>query len=114
MNNLKFADVAHHYLGCEVVVDGAKTKLTAYHLEFQDFSTIKPLLRSLDSMTEDEFEEFKKLADGDCAEMVLIPSMSKVGETRLFKTFNASAYLLSKHFDLFNLIPSGEAEDKNK
>lgn len=66
-------------------------------------------LRPLSSMTAEEFEEFKVIADNDFIKMVRITSVEI--ETNLAHQLKSSAYLLSKHFDLFGLIEAGNAID---
>lgn len=127
----RIEDYLHLYLGCSVMVEqlknnsnntANKTVLTGpYKLIAVDLSdnnrvikldghtlvatdTIKPVLRPLSDMTEDEAIEF--------------------GWMRLFtlehfidkKMYNpgAFAHLLAKHFDLLNLIEEGLAVDATK
>jgi hypothetical protein len=114
----------HHYLGCECIIsdlpkrmilEGGRTKIGGYLLDCKDECTIKPILRKLSSMTEEEFKEFKNICDADFSKMTVIESMTK-GEvvTRLCHSAFAQSYLLSKHFDLFDLISSGLAIDKDE
>lgn len=119
-------DYLHLYLGCEAeieFIDSAKgrTKLECAHVQgvltpelVKMVKSCKPILRPLSDMTEEEFEDFKKIADSDFCKMTVIDAASKDGITRLAHKFNATAYLLSKHFDLFGLIESGLAIDKTK
>lgn len=93
----------HLYLGCEVSLpNGDKYILKPSNLpnNFRDLPKPingKPILRQIDSMTQDERIEVRKLSE-------------------LSFTFSGGAevtnYLLSKYFDLFGLIPSGLAVDK--
>lgn len=66
-------------------------------------SSVKPILRKLDSMTEEEYEEYKNIGIEESKEnwkyQYTIESSRKM------------VYLLSRHFDLFNLIESGQAID---
>lgn len=71
-------------------------------------SKIEIQLRHLSDMTAEEFNEFQILADNDSSKMVLIESVKEI-VTNLFHQFEASKYLLSKHFDLFGLIEAGLA-----
>lgn len=143
MNKVNFKDVAHLYLGCMVQVrkkDRNKEWLTGLSVEvtkksnhgdwitvnfdevhciineqwnevcsnFQTYflcqDEIKPLLRKLDSMTEDEHEEWKDIRfDMDC----------KLKPLYTDADYNSFMWLLSKDFDLFGLIESGEAIDKS-
>jgi hypothetical protein len=82
------------------------------HPEFNLIEQVKPILRPLSSMTEDEFKE----RFYDPASAIFCGSFEMQ-----YKTFiglkieqvcyppDYIAWLLSKHFDLFNLIPNGEA-----
>lgn len=73
----------------------------------------KLVLRPLSDMTEEEFEVFKSYCENDFSKMVIIESMSKdESYTRLCHQAEAQRYLLSRSFDLFNLIPEGLAIDK--
>lgn len=122
----KFKDVAHLYLGCEVEwgFDGRKKKGELvgkderYGWQVFDPSNaivpyqpcrielIKPLLRPLDSMTEEEKKEYSehrhKYNTGNPASHITTDWAYKV------------CWLLEHHFDLFSLIPNNEAIDKNK
>jgi hypothetical protein len=125
---MKLKDYLPLYLGCEVeyTISGMKHNLIGVEGEATAYifggtggrhvvhtSHIKPILRLLSDMTEEEFMEFKKLADKDFDKMVLIDSASKDGcFTRLCHTMFAQSFLLSKHFDLFGLIEAGLAIDK--
>ena len=99
-------DYLHLYLGCECIVDGIKTKLSAYHIEFQDDDTIKPILRPLLDMDGNEQIEYAKLTklvtDGVHSVQIRIDTP----ESFLWK--------LSKGFDLFGLIEDGLVIDKSK
>lgn len=59
----------------------------------------KPILRSLSDMSEEESEKWRQIS-------LLIPDPIECDAER-------TRYLLSKYFDLFNLIESGLAIDKN-
>lgn len=127
----KFKDVAHLYIGCEVVSVGKKPGTKHYQLIGitiggglvfktipEGFSIVlasdwKPLLRPLDSMTEED----KKEVGFDAYHMLrnehgdrVIPSKEK----GFVWAAKQTAYLLSKGYDLFSLIPNGEAIDKTK
>lgn len=120
----KFKDVAHLYLGCECILDGEKVKLSAYHIEFWN-DGIKPLLRPLDSMTEEEW-----LANRDKFSFDVISAYSSRNETFCDKPkivlifenrlntntlrFKDGLELIKMGFDLFSLIPNNEAIDKTK
>jgi len=128
---VQLKEVLNLYLGCEgklgsseiiftlsavqsvsdlIVVRSSNDSRQGQHVDPKNF---KPILRKLESMTEEEFNEFKICADNDFAKMIVIESMSKDGDyTRLCHQATSQAYLLSKHFDLFNLISSSQAIDK--
>jgi hypothetical protein len=112
MNKLK--DVLHLYLGCpckgdegdmtytlvDVGIDRSPMLLDKYGNECVIFD-FKPILRPLSSMTEEE-----KLFCGFSLEAA--PQYYVDEECFSFKQVK---YLLSKHFDLFNLIGEGLAID---
>lgn len=102
--NLEIKDVIHLYLGCEVEnKKGQRVNLTPmllaqclvnkWELETEQW---KPILRNLSDMTEEEKE-----------------TSGKFNVCSNFELAEWFRYLLSKHFDLFNLIESGLAIDKN-
>lgn len=127
--NLKFKDVANLYLGCEVLFQNEIHFLCGMDRPYKtndktlisisvrpndkgfrsvlhsitDFSLFKPLLLPLSAMTEEDFKECGKTGFGGV----------NAGNS-YYQTYSASAftYLLSKGYDLFQLIPSGEAIDK--
>lgn len=124
----KFKDVAHLYLGCECIIGDpswesqnispedvapytdpnfGKPIKTVMGLETiqHHLHHLKPILRPLGSMTEEEHEQWKGVRFSD--KMKLYPLYSD-------NDFNSFKWLLSKHFDLFDLIPNGEAIDKAK
>ncbi len=118
------------YLGCDIRFSrpsGASIeKLTAADLNdietgFISLSLIKPILRPLSSMTKEEAKEFL----GDAGIKAFIYEIAEGGikylededagaEYLFFSAIDPQRFhwLLSKHFDLFNLIPSGLAIDK--
>lgn len=107
MTNLK--DVIHLYIGCEVkksnkteddIVDtyALTPEVLWYAIEQED----KPLLRPLSDMTDEETRQYKNIrikfySDNECE-----------------KNAARFQWLLSRHFDLFGLIESGQALDKTK
>lgn len=128
MKQLK--DYLHLLIGCKIIVDksnywfvhefiihkGDMVDLTPLLLSRIDINgkdvVIKPILRQLSSMTKDEWNEFEVIITKDYSKMITIDSISKEGEwTRIKHAFEAERYLLSKHFDLFNLISEGLAID---
>ena len=119
-------DYLHLYLGCECFVMGEEGifKLTGIsyddtqrtwwtyfentELAYAIIDDTKPILRHLSDMTNEEFYEFKIIADSDASKMVHIVNVKDM-TTNLFHEFEATKFLLSKHFDLFGLIESGHA-----
>ncbi len=96
----------------DAVGDYLSWKPSSYHS--CDANHLKPILRPLSSMTEEEKHEFFKLQYGDDEKynerLVGFAMGGKSGTYTLFpETFQ---YLLSKGFDLFNLIPSHQALEK--
>lgn len=126
----KIEDYLHLYLGCDIQYqwheDIITTNLSARFISecvgSLACSNIKPLLRPLSSMTEEEYAQ--------CAMIVFqkdgiknIKTSAILGEgiirygikpDSVIGCFELTKYLLSKHFDLFNLIPDGLAIDKSK
>jgi hypothetical protein len=119
-------DYLHLYLGCEAMYGDRKIVICGLNINSQHIQNIvgqetflikeiKPLLRPLNDMTEEEFNEFKKHSDSDFSKMCMIDSMMKDGSyTRLCHSAFAQQYLLSKGFDLFGLIESELAIDSTK
>lgn len=142
----EFKDVAHLYLGVEVVntigkhmgkivsvsIDGTATinPLDEFKPRVIILNSLKPILRPLSDITNDEFYElseilercdyeavFKKYNDGKTG----VGYMWQEGMAGLILNSDAGLYfvkifpfLLSRSFDLFGLIESGEAIDKTK
>lgn len=109
--NLK--EVLHLYLGCEVCVTHPAASfcrdildadlLTRLYSDELPLEYYKLILRPLSDMTEEEETEYTSLVD-----------QWNFGFRRnMLGAATATKYLLSKHFDLFNLIPDGLAIDKN-
>ena len=118
--SIKFKDVAHHYIGCEVIAplsfyDGFTARLVvnnnttsfANGVELQcviagHFPDLKPKLKPLESLTDEVFErdyaKFEKLQN-DCLNK---QDMIKCSAA-LF------SQLLKDGYDLFGLIDSNEA-----
>ena len=159
----KFKDVAHLYLGVEVVntigkhmgkivsvsIDGTATinPLDEFKPRVIILNSLKPILRPLSDITKDELStlwsivftrEFNgvihkhKANDTGRGSYAAERYVMSSGVERLGVEFDGNiwadsdlsvwrhnkhkitAYLLSKHFDLFGLIESGEAIDKAK
>jgi hypothetical protein len=109
--------VLHLYIGCEIEItqgsDKMKKTLKGFVLNADGSYTcwdshdtgygnlafgIKPILRPLSDMTEEEKNEYWFL--------------NSVKDSKAQCEAINTRYLLSKHFDLFNLIPSGQAINK--
>lgn len=144
-------DFIHLYIGCKVVADsGIKGRLVEYNLEHslcnieisngtigKPVNEIKPLLRPLSDMTEEEgyeiyFQYFgSKTAEdwsGDTGSAYFRPKKIKPGKYHGLRIVDGIDYssgdfgtvikilpfLLSKYFDLFGLIEKGLAIDATK
>ena len=109
---MKFKEIAHLYTGCKVYsiisnecfiesMNGVDTDCIRVE-GVVDYHTgeYKPILRPLSDMTEEE------------KRVVLAPSSIIHDEHSEAKAMALSTnYMLSRHFDLFDLIDSGEAID---
>lgn len=112
---IEVKDVLHLYLGCEAMYGDLKIvvcglNINSYSIqniineETFKISDIKPILRQLSSMTEEELNEMKFNMPGG----VDIPNE----RAAFYITPHQVAYLLSKSFDLFGLIDAGLAIEK--
>jgi hypothetical protein len=125
----KISDYLHLYLGCECLMTknsyhavhelhlssnepfGLTGKLLHYFIEPTTKAEIKPILRPLSDMTEEEMQECGNM-EYDFSDD---PDLNK-WEPKDFEiglSPRQFAWLLSKHFDLFDLIPDGLALDKS-
>ena len=118
---IELKDVLHYYLGCEVSYDGKTWTLHMVSKKYAylrrgkegiDKNTIhlheaKICLRPLSDMTEEERKEHDDL-------FLPSPSGQKGWYEETYWQARKTAWLLSKHFDLFDLISSGQAIDKTK
>lgn len=164
--NKKIEDYLHLYLGCECMVDGRKGTIEGVSTSSagcsgnnpliyfedgevsageEDIEDVKPILRPIESMTEDEraaiweivfnrpFPQSGRTMIVDRETHSAHPRWILMsGVERLGISFNGydvwadsdlqhwkhnqheiTRYLLSKHFDLFDLIPSGLAISSN-
>lgn len=126
----RIEDYLHLYLGCSVMVEQLKNKSNnttkillsgPYKLIAVDLSdnnrviklddytpvatdTIKPVLRPLSNMTEDEAIEFGWMR---------LFTLEHFIEKKMYNP-DAFAHLLARHFDLLNLIEEGLAVDATK
>lgn len=121
----KLSDVLHMYLGCEVFIKKPKTRkpkiwtLVGVDNTFENpvrcsngeylcacsFNDVKPLLRPLSDMTEEEYDLWDNGIDGG-----LVQGTTDMIEQEAKKTL----YLLKREFDLFGWIEAGLAIDKTK
>lgn len=104
-------DYLHLYLGCEIITGTGVKTLTCSELQcidfFEEFEFVKPILRPLSDMNEEESKEVCKY--------IRDPKALQVFRTCFGKEFinpSVTRYLLSRHFDLFNLIHQGLAVNK--
>lgn len=109
MKQTQFSEVAHLYLGCTVmdtITPSTREKFVMNEINDGVFQCIehgffKPVLRPLSDMTNDEHKEWLSFYNYQ-------GKMAKaygIGEAK------RTVFLLSKHFDLFDLIPNGFALD---
>lgn len=130
---MKLEDVLHFYIGCDIwseynnraekligverSVDGETIVATHYKVRYRyDISEIKPILRPLSDMTEDEInygvstwgEDFVDYYNGVGEGMRFCEGLPVKDAVVFFM------WLLSKRFDLFSLIESSQAIDATK
>lgn len=111
---IKLKDVIHYYIGQQsefkARASGAAfvEQLTHANINLppEYFQSITPLLRPLSSMTENEIEEYKSLM------RFTTDGVHQVGIR--VDTAASFHFLISKGFDLFSLIESGQAIDSTK
>jgi hypothetical protein len=127
-------DYLHLYLGCEVETywdwDNKLSPHLLMKISEDGFKKVKPILRPLSSMTEEEAIELAKLSEHepDFNDVKIertkfndiVVTWQGANESR--ESFNATGdlfycaeqfqWLLSKHFDLFELIHYGLAIEK--
>jgi hypothetical protein len=126
----KIRDILHLYLGAKCNVEGIG-KYGWYRLSPAILTsvengeiTVKPILRQLSSMTEEEAKDFCEMegwgrdlenivvTDGAIDFKRVVGSRTETCITRFTRCRpEMFRWLLSKHFDLFNLIPEGLAID---
>lgn len=128
-----FKEVAHLYIGCYFRVErtgqiapfqfyynGGDEPIGTHELCKADYSfdEVKPILRKLNSMTDEEREANDKqgsigwhsITKGEPASAV--NEVSQLGLAVVHRQAREMAHLLSLHFDLFNLIDNGFAIDR--
>lgn len=97
-----------------IVTDYKSPMLELINLNSEDI-TIKPYLRSMSSMTEEEKEKLKNISD---AEEITSDSIcylegdtleDYMSEIPFILCYNIIAWLLENHFDFIGLIPRGLA-----
>lgn len=118
---MEFEDLSHLYIGCkakdtfnDVILDW---DIKNAHMYSESIDQIKPILRPLSDMAEDEVKEVDRhgaegwhtIAKGEPVSTG--NSFEMVGLAVTHRQARETAYLLSKHFDLFGLIASGQAID---
>jgi thiol-disulfide isomerase/thioredoxin len=108
----EFAPTLTHYV--QDNFDKAKVvKMDAHTVAFFSPDFIKPILRPLSDMTEEEFKDvahLKYTLPEDEIQQIVKERRIDLLET----SSTVFVYLLSKHFDLFRLIEAGLAIDKTK
>lgn len=113
------SDYLHHHLGCEVMTPEGRGKLVRIDIEvgwcvvvfgtmgpdFEAtyfFHSVKPILRPLSSMTEEEAAEHDK---------IYASFRGCDWQTNQKRNAAIAYWLLSKQFDIFSLIENGMAID---
>jgi hypothetical protein len=116
MKDYKFKDVAHYYLGCKLIHKWSNRQesepiiLDANRLKL-GLNDWLPILRKLSDMTEAEkvlFHNENRLTSTDN----ILPEIKAGNLTNWLHTERGvlvTTWLLSRNFDLFNLINSREA-----
>jgi len=108
---MKIQDYLHLYLGCTAMITEGST-VSPYNLSSDilssvyagEFVDVKPILRPLSDMTDEESREICAYTRNAQAFVKFDTPIGKEAINPLpFK------YLLSKHFDLFGLIEAGLA-----
>lgn len=113
---IKFQEVAHHYIGCEVKADSFSGKLIGIvnnngilvkHIDGGEFvyTEVTPILKSIEDMTDEEFDanylKFEEL-EKECVE-----------RNDSLKCMSAMFHQMCKDgYDLFGLIESNQAVKK--
>lgn len=121
MEKTTFKDVAHLYLGCKIkTAEGVGTFEALYtggdepiisfdliraHLKFNQ---VRPILRPLSSISENEISNYLDIEGSATA----ITNLDREIQSRAYSP-KSLVYLLSRRFDLFGLIDSGEAINAN-
>ena len=109
-------DYLHLYLGCEVVYPSLNGDLKGIitHKLLSDIivphGLLKPLLRPLADMSGEEIKEYEAMVE--VAKDYGGLKVNTWSESFVCELAEQTRWLLSKHFDLFSLIPSGLALEK--
>lgn len=114
---MEFREIAHLYIGCQTTEGKliAVTPWTAYveinhELQSVPLEDLVPVLRHLDSLTEDEKKTIESLGSDPAIEFFY--ERGKCLKHTWWMKSKGILYLLKKGFDLFGLIESGEAVNK--
>jgi len=120
----KFKDVAHLYKKVDILICEPGVEPVSHYLEGVDwhldkaiaervsypFEWVKPILSRLEDMTEEDRKTAYSFSND--VEHIIGWCTMPTFEGFLLQDAKAISYLLSKGYDLFNLIPSGEAIDR--
>ncbi len=145
MEKIKFKDVAHFYLGCKLLPNGGS--IDTFTMEVIGLnrsvgewngnshvllSEVKPILRPLSSMSDEDAIGFCKLSEWESygqhpherlygvyknpfgkkvVSWGITTNEKRVPEDVSALTHKEFYFLISKHYDVFGLIDSGEAID---
>jgi len=136
MKKIKFEDVSYLYVGITLKDEYFTYKATLYSIEKKDLfieiindtisaghwlnlTNAKPILRKLDSMTEEEAKYIYNLSGYDHIKKNCLQEVKNSYEIITSPIDIVQGipkgwiWLLSKEFDLFNLIENGEAYELN-
>lgn len=101
-------DYLHLYLGCDCDRSGRLERIDYSFLVWCEnnhrLKDVKPILRQLSDMTEEEEKQYHKIRETGYTSNV---------ERQMLNDAAGTKYLLSLGFDLFNLIPDGLAINKS-
>lgn len=97
---IKSVDIS---LGNPIYIDG-------HHVEVEN---IKPYLRPMSSMTDEEYKEYDKATDLDVADSAetLRENLKAKTRVRISKWYHGTDWLDANHFDYRGLIPMGLADE---
>lgn len=92
-----------------VYVDFGRSEAEEYDLN--DGDTVKPYLRPMSSMTEEEYKEYDSATDLDVADSAetLRENLKAKTRVRISKWYHGTDWLDAHHFDYRGLIPMGLA-----